>query len=112
MIRNIVLSLVALVVVATFTTSASAQYRRYDQGGVIPCSADDYRFVQGRGWVSNCRRGGNVHRSLHGHYGSRSTARPFSSVTVTKRSFVVPTGQIMVYRGTCLRNTRTGEVRC
>jgi hypothetical protein len=24
-------------------------------GGVIPCSEDDKRFVQGRGWVSNCR---------------------------------------------------------
>jgi hypothetical protein len=24
-------------------------------GGVIPCSEDDKRFVQGQGWVSNCR---------------------------------------------------------
>lgn len=56
----------------SFTTPAAAG-QRYDQGGVVPCSADDYRFVPGRGWVSNCRS--SHHRGQRG--GGHTVAQPY-----------------------------------
>ncbi len=50
------ISLAALVVafMLSFAPTPVSAGQRYTQGGVIPCSADDYSFVRGR-WVSNCR---------------------------------------------------------
>lgn len=49
---------VMAMVFATLSFAAPANAQHYNQGGVIPCSADDYRFVQGQrgGWRSNCQQ--------------------------------------------------------
>ena len=65
-------SLAALAIATTLSFASPATARPYTQGGVIPCSADDFRFVQGRGWVSNCRRGGH---GMRGHQGGQMGGR-------------------------------------
>ncbi len=39
-------------------------------------------------------------RGHHGHAAPRS------------RTFIVPAGQVLIPRGICMRNMRTGEIRC
>ena len=57
------------------------------------------------------QRGHNM-RPINRSHRKVTTARSFTNVQVRRSSFVVPTGQIMVYRGTCMQNRRTGEMRC
>ena len=115
--RKFILCFIVLAFTSAFVPSpAAAQYR---QGGVVPCSADDYRFVPGRGWVSNCRRGGNVVRGGYGRGGqvmrggSSNRSNSFSRVSVSTKTtvthHVVPTGTVRVKTGTLLVNRRTGE---
>lgn len=59
--RNLsIAAVLAAVAFVSVATPASAQRRYYDQGGVIPGSADDYSFKNNR-WVKNRH---------HGHVGS------------------------------------------
>ena len=98
MFRKSALSLAALAVGAMFA-SAPAPAIAHDrtQGGVIPCSKDDYRFVQGRGLVSNCPRGGRVHGTRQGN--TTTVYGPPRDVAVYRGSIAVPRGTLFVPRG-------------
>ena len=105
--RKILLAASAALALASLATPAVAQYvggRYYGQGGVVPCSADDYSFVRGR-WVSNCRGGGHVSGGRTGGYSSGSS----SGSGYYYRNTTVTPGP---YLGSCLENRRTGQVVC
>lgn len=104
MSRKIALSLagIAVGVLLSFT---SAPAIAYDQGGVIPCSADDYRFVQGRrgGWKSNCGHRSNVgrhHAHREVHYGNQRRVHRKREVRRFRH-----TGRLLVYRGSAVHRS-------
>ena len=94
----------------SFVTPTSAQYRHDPHGGVTPCGRDDYRFVQNRGWVSNCRRGhvGPTPR----HHGHRSHGYTTRTYTIQGPPVAVYRGTVAVPVATCAVNRTTGETVC
>lgn len=113
MVRKLALSLATLLALSgvsvLFTTSAVAYDRT--QGGVIPGSRDNQRFVYGRGWVPNQHRRANVgHQRGHNRAATTTTARSFQKVTSHYvGSYRVLIGQTIQQ---CVRSRITGEVRC
>lgn len=90
--KFIKVSLAALAVAATlsFAPAPAAAYDR-TQGGVIPGSADDYRFVNGRGYVPNHHRRGrmvNTHqRPMAGqHRGHNRSSRSYREMRMERWS--------------------------
>ena len=128
--KNLVLSLAALAIGFMLSLAPASAGCGIHQGG--ECGRDAiFRPGEPR-WGSSIRsyvdrnqyhrggrvhRGGHAHRGGHGHAGrsyggTRSSAASFHQRTITRSSFVVPTGTIAVYRGTCMRSRITGQVIC
>ena len=123
--RNLVLSLAGLAigVMLSFATTPASAGCGIHQGG--ECGQDAvFRPGEPR-WGSRINtyvdRNQHRHRNVGRQYDrrgatnanrSRSTNTMTRSQTVTRQTFVVRTGTIAVYRGTCMVSRITGEVRC